>query len=532
MVLGSMAQTIPYTLTQAEPAREKLTQRFFGVEPLGVVDGHVYYLYQPYMAVYGDYSQGNIGNYQIAKYDADLKLLKKEVISLENENRKRSLHSVFQLKGSFYLFSAFQNDKHQKHYLFVQTIDKESLATDANMKMIGEIDFSDINKYYSTYFHHEVSPDSSKVLVYYNVVNKKNENLRYGMYVYTSAMELVWKAENVSPDITEGVFSYQKFRVDNQGNVYLQGTNYTNLKNYYASSNFKDRGFFSSDTYHADFPNYTTQLYLFTDKGKTRKTVNLDLPGKFIRSLTFLPVKNGKVFCAGIYSAPETISAKGTFAFDLDMQTKKMSNLSIREFDQSLIELGFDENEMKRFKRSIDNKEEWDPFNYLLSDIKINSRGEKYFVAEQFIQGTKTERQGNTIVYKTIFLHNDLYVTRLNSKQQISQIDKISKRQYAITTNQFNSYALFEVGDKLYFTYMEIVKKNTMFKNAEPGDTWLIELNRDGTVNREVLNPAGSKHQLFPMTQTGNPFGRSSLIYTTVSLNFKDHALEKISINP
>ena len=195
-----------------------------------------------------------------------------------------------------------------------------------------------------------------------------------------------------------------------------------------------------------------------------------------------------------------------------------------------MIELGFDEKELTKFRKSIDNKQEWDPFDYQLSDIKSTENGKKYFIAEQNIRGTKVEKSGNMTTYRSIFLHNDLFVTGLNKDESIGKIQKISKRQYGPTVDYFNSYALLEKDKHLYFAYMEIMKKNTMLKNAEPGNTYLVELSEDGSIRKSVIPEVEAKNRLFLLPGTGMQVWSHELIYSTMTSNFKDYSVEKIMI--
>ena len=526
---NSFSQEVEYELQRGGIKKDKITKRTFGIESLGFDGEYAYFLYLPYRAVFAETSIGGMQNHLIAKFDRELNEVVKQEIVLENDNRKRQYHGACLVKDRLYVFSAFQNEEHKKHYLFVQSLDKQTLLPGDEMKKIGEIDYSGINKYNETQFHLELSPDNSKILVYYNLVNKDDENLRYGMYVFSSEMELIWKKEHMIPEISGGVFSFQRFRIDNEGNVYLKGTNYTDLDNYYETAAFKDREFFSNDIFYADVPNYVTQLYRFSADG-TQEYVNISLPDKFVRSLTFLSEEDGKLFCAGIWSDPGTISARGTFTFSLDFNSKKISQLSSMEFGQDMIELGFDEKELTKFRKSIDNKQEWDPFDYQLSDIKSTENGKKYFIAEQNIRGTKVEKSGNMTTYRSIFLHNDLFVTGLNKDRTIGKIQKISKRQYGPTVDYFNSYALLEKDKHLYFAYMEIMKKNTMLKNAEPGNTYLVELSEDGSIRKSVIPEVEAKNRLFLLPGTGMQVWSHELIYSTMTSNFKDYSVEKIII--
>ena len=339
-------------------------------------------------------------------------------------------------------------------------------------------------------------------------------------------MNLIWR-NNVSPKFETGVFSYKQFRVDNNADVYLLGAHYEDKKNYYESAHFKDKGFFSKDTYYTDVPNFVFQLYKFSNNGANEEYNSLNLEAKFIRSMGFT-AQDGKVLISGVYSNPQTISARGAFSFYYDVSTGNKTSVSFKEFSTDLIELGFSEKELKRFKRSIDDKTEYDPFDYIISDVKTLSDGSKYFTAEQYITGTKVENNGKQVTYSRIFLNNDVFVVRLKSDNTIDKIDKVSKRQYSLNTARFNSFIDFEKNGSLYFIYNTIKNKDTMFKNAEIGETYISKVKND--VDTEVYKtPESFKVPLImPVTQVELP--DNSVMYGMMSANFKDYKFELIVV--
>ncbi len=524
------AQEIGFNLKKGKILRDKITERTVDISDLGTINGKAFFLFLPFSAVYSNASIGATDNYFVGKFDSDLNLIKRAEIVLQQDKKDLQCEGILMLKDKLLVFSSFQNSKDKKHYLFVQNLNPETLALMPNSKLIGELDYSGLSKYNNTVFQFEISPDSSKVLVFYTLLNKHNETLRTGMYVFDQDMKMKWKNSNIVAKFSGGVFEYNRFRIDNNGNVYLLGLLYKDRDNYFDAAHFRDRGFFSSDTYFTDKPNYTYQLYRYTDEGKTEDIYTLSLPGKFIRSLNYLPVDGNTILCTGMYASTGKISVEGSFAFNFDLGSKQTNGLSTKELGTELISMGFNPNELNRFKRSISNKQEWDPFVYLLDEIKTKKNGDKYFIAEQYINGTKTEKSGNTITYSAIHMHNDLFVVTLSSDYQIKRIDKIQKRQYWLNTDCYNSYSNIEKNGNLYFIYNTFESSDAMFKNIELGDSYITRLDGNGKQQKTTFRKKEEKGQPMPLLKTGMQLSENSIIFTLLSYNWKDYQVQKISI--
>lgn len=521
----SQAQNVSYDLTKGEEMRDKIGKRTMGVQHLLSDSNCFYYLYQPNDAIGEVPALGGGYDYYIARFEKDnLKQVEKKKVELASDLKKNKIQGVFGSNKEIYVFTTFNNNKHKKHYLFVHRVNKESLEVEEDLKKIGEIDYSDIKKHGGTDFSYEFSQDSSKILIYYSMTNDLNQIVRNGMYIYSDEMELIWKNENVKPEIKKGVFAYQDFKVDNSGNVYIKGANYIDMDSYNSSANFKPRGFLSSDKFYADYPNYVTQIYKYSNEGKDQTYISLKLQDKFIRSLTFLPDENGQLLCAGIYSATAMISAKGSFVFNLDIEKNEISNLETKEFGSELIESGFDEKEIKKLRRAMDNSEEWDPYQYILTDIKTDSKGNKYFAAEQYIQGSRSDNTGTFAILN----RNDLYITRIGEDNKIERVDKIKKRQQFIKTRMFNSYAMLENEGVLYFVFNNFNQENTIVNVITHGETYLVALDSEGNEEREIIQSTKDKDKIYMLTKSAFQDSNNSLIFSSASSAFKDYRVNRI----
>lgn len=520
------AQDINYNIKSTEVLRDKLVERSAGLKAIGAINEHAYFLYQPYTAIYSGANIGGKMKHYIGKFDKDVNLIKKVELLLDQKGKEVNFEGIQIVNDKILVFFSFQNKAKKMHYLFSRSVNAETLELEDDTKMIADLDYSGISKYKRTSVQYEVSEDESKIMFFYTVLSKKGEPLRFAVQVYDNELNLIWR-NNVSPKFEIGVFSYKQFKVDNNADVYLLGVHYADKKNYYESANFKDRGFFSSDTYFTDVPNFTYQLYKLSNKGAKEEYENIGIESKFVRSMNFT-AHNGKVLISGIYSNKQTISARGVFSYFYDVSTRKKTAVSTKEFSMALMEKGFSEKELKRFKRSIDDKSEYDPFDYIISEIKILSDGSKYYTAEQFITGTKVQRSGNQVTYSTIFLYNDVYVIRLKSDNSINNIEKIRKRQYSLNTARFNSFIDFEKNGTLYFIYNTIKDKDTMFKNAEIGETYISKLNKSAATKVYKTPESFKVPLIMPATQVELP--NKTVMYGMMSPNFKDYKFELIDV--
>lgn len=260
------AQDINYNIKSTEILRDKLLERSAGLKAIGTISDHAYILYQPYSAIYSGANIGGKKIHYIGKLDKDVNVIKKVELILNQEGAKVDFEGIQIINDKILVFFSFQNQAKKMHYLFSRSVNAETLELEDDTKMIAELDYSGISKYNRTAIQYEVSEDESKIMFFYSVLNKKDEPLRFGVQVYDNELNLIWR-NNVSPKFEAGVFSYKQFRVDNNADVYLLGVHYADKKNYYESANFKGKGFFSSDTYFTDVPNFTYQLYKFSNKG-------------------------------------------------------------------------------------------------------------------------------------------------------------------------------------------------------------------------------------------------------------------------
>jgi hypothetical protein len=528
------AQDVGFTVKSGEEINFKMSDFSPNLRELGAISGYAYFLFLPYNPENSSEIVVGAQKYFIGKCDINNKMVKKTEIVLKKDKKELQFEGVLKLKDQLFVFSSFQNSKDKKHYLFVQKFDPVKVELVDNINLAAELDYSGFRKFNGTTFNMEVSPDSTKVLIFYSLRNNNFEVLRSGMHVYNSDLKQLWENDNVTAKFSDGIFDFNRFKVANDGAVYLLGEHFKDKSNYYEQAHFRSRGFFSADTYFTDTPNYTFEFYKYSQQGVKVDNYSIALPGKFIRSINFFPSDNGIVKCIGMYAAPGKISVEGAFSFDLNQETRLISNLSTKEFGQELLSRDLNQDELKRFRRSIDNKQEWDPYDYILSDIKIKQNGDKYFIAEQYLFGQKkvTQRQAQSVVitYDNIYVHNDLFVVTLNSDNTIKRIDKINKRQYWLATDQYNSYASIEKNNNLYFIYNTFEATDALFKNIEIGDSYITRLDMSGNQAKSVFKKKVESKSPLPLVKTGIKVSNGTLIYSLMPFNNRKYQFEQVII--
>ena len=528
-------QGINFTVKSGEAIKFKMSDFATDIRKLGVIDGNAYFLFLPYRSGGGlEISIGNKSPF-IGKYDLNNKLIKKTEIELKQNKKELDFESALKLKDQMFVFSSFQNKKEKKHYLFVQNFDPNTVELVDNIKPVAELNYSEFSKFDYASFWFNVSPDSSKILIYYSLKNNKSEILRSGFKVYGNDFKLIWGKEDATARFSKGIFEFYLVKVDNEGGVYVTGKHYADKSNYYDEARFSDRGFFSKDIYFTDRPNYTFEMNKYMQYLPEAINYSVAIPGKFIRSMNFSASDGNSITCFGVYAAPGRISVEGSFCFDIAMDSKQTSQLVTSDFGNDLLSHGLDQNELKRFRRSIDNKQEWDPYDYLLSELKTKQNGERYFIAEQFLPGYKkvTSMEGTrrVVTYTNIYLNNDLFLVSLNSDNQVRRTDKITKRQYWLNTNQFNSYASVEKNNNLYFLYNTFASKDGMFSSVEIGDSYITRVKENGDQTKTIFKKKSDDKEPFPLLVTAIKVSEGSLMYGLFPFNNRRYQFERIFIN-
>lgn len=422
--------------------------------------------------------------FTLVKYDKKMNESVSVEIDLEEQNKKKSLEFIVQLNKELYLFSSFTNQKLKTNFLFVQSINKHKLTPNNDIKKIAEIDYSGNSKNNSGDFSYELSRDSSKVLIYYNLPYDKGESEQFGFHVYDNNFNQVWEKKVTLP-YKEELFDVEDYEVDNDGNVYLLGLMY------------KDK---RKSKRHGE-PNYQYQILCYHNNGSEMKEYPIKLEGKFLTDMQIAINEKNEIICGGFYSNEGTYSIIGSYFLKLSGETKEIMTKSFKEFGIDFITQNMTERQEKKTKKKEEKGKDVELFEYDLDNIIIKDDGGAILIGEQFFirvrTYTTTDSQGRTST-RTVYYYyyNDIIAINMSPEGNIEWTEKIAKRQ--VTTDDggfFSSYALAVVGDKLYFVFNDhpenlYYKGEGKLKNFNKGKeslVVLVELDSSGKQTREAL---------------------------------------------
>jgi len=382
----------------------------------------------------------------ISKFDNSLKLKKEVKNDLKYKGKVRKLEDILQIKNEMYAITSFHNRKKEINYLFAQKINS-NLKLAKNLKKIGEIPTRNILN--EGNFDVVFSSDSSKVLVYNDLPYKKGEPEQFAFNIYDNEFNPIWKKKIRLPFNDED-FKIEKYRIDNNGNVYVLGVIY------------KDK----SKSRRRGTANYEYVILSYTNHGTERKTYKLGLKEKFISDLTFKIGKDGNLICSGFYSEKGTYSIKGSYFFRVNTETEVIFNENFKEFDFDFLTVHFSKRKKRRAQKAIqkDNKsKEPELYNYYLDDLIIRSDGGALLIAEQYNTYTQYVQDFGTFnatpSYRTVthYYYNDIILVNIDPKGEIEWTARIPKWQHTINDfGRHSSYKKVILKDRLVFLFNDI----------------------------------------------------------------------------
>ncbi len=443
----------------------------------------------------------------IEKYNSQMEQTKSEDITLKYKGKHLDFEELISLNNNLFLLSSFHNKAKKKNYLFTQMINMRTLESGKTLKKIGEIDTRGINK--EGHFGLHISRDSSKVMIFSNIPNKKGDPESFAVNVYNDQFEEVW-SRNIRLPYNDDKFTVEEYRVDDRGNVYFLGVIYQD------KAKSRRRG----------QPNYQYTILAYTNNGEDYEEYKIKINDRFITDLTFRVADQGELICSGFYSDKGTYSVKGTYFFRLNPDTQEMYNSNFKEFDfDFLTALMSDRRKAKAEKaeRSGNTKKQAELYSYSLDKLILRSDGGALLVAEQYFVERQNDnnrygynygywganpwnRGFNDIEY--YYNYNDIIVVNIQPDGEIEWTARIPKRQE--TRNDggyFSSYAMSIVRDKIYFIYNDNIRNfqqnnkrqnRIHYFNGRSSIIALAEISRDGSV---ITYPLASNREAGTLTR-------------------------------
>jgi hypothetical protein len=392
--------------------------------------------------------------YIIEHYNNKLNLVNSKELKLEYDGKELYKQFTMYMNNELYIFSSFQNQKKKANYLFVQSLNLKTLTPNKDLKMIAEIDYSGFSKYNSGSFKHHLSPDSSKLLIYYDKPYDKGAKEKFGLHVYNSSMEEIWSAEYSIPYVEE-LCDIEQTMVSDAGDVYMLASVYKEKRK------AKRKG----------KPNYQYHVLKYSDKAGENEYV-VESKKKFLTDMRIAIAADNNIICAGFYSEMGTYSIGGSYYMRIDSKTEEVIASNYYEFGVDFITMNLTERQEKKVKKKVARGNDVEMYEYDLRDIVLRDDGGILLTGEQYYvrvvtTTTSTGNGGTTTTTTYYYYYNDIIVINISPEGIIEWTTKVPKRQ--VSTNDggfYSSYTMAIVEDKLYFVFND----NARNLNYKQGD--------------------------------------------------------------
>jgi hypothetical protein len=453
----------------------------------------------------------NTGDY-IVKHDIKTNTVTNLKVELKNKKSvEREFESIELINDKIYLFSSFNNKKHQKYYFFSETINTDPLAYNYDEQMIAEIDYSTLKGGKVGNFNVSLSPDGSHLLLSYFLLNKKNLILSFGLNLLDREMNVLFSHTNDFTEMEKGAeVWYGTSIVDNAGNIYFSSR----------IDQKKQRKLF---------------ITLYPSDGSEAKVMEIPLSeGKNVLAEKLTTNNDNQLVCAGFYTSVGIESASGVFSALFTPSFDQAPIVHEMNFSNDLLTKGLSDKEAQNvIKEKEKGKDFDDDYNYLFEDqVHFRKDGGFDIIAEKYKRILYTQTQWGAVKSTTksyFHYYDDIFICSYKKDGSINWLQKIPRNQRLTNwRDALGSYSVhYDENEQIRIFYSDIQTNFLMEVNqAQPllitydmnGKESLITL-FTGDENKDVrqslmpqfLTPLGNSTYLFSQVHFGKMFGNSSL---------------------
>lgn len=469
---------------------------------------------------------------KLSRYSNELNLELNTTPNLKEGKKDKILEKVIYMDNEMYLFSSFKNQKLKKNFLFFQSIDKETLELDDDLQKVAEIDYSSNSRYNAGNFGFEMSRDSTKLMVYYNLPYNKNENEKFGFHVFDKHMNEIWKKDITLP-YTDNLFVVKNYELDNNGNAHILGKVY----NDYAVEKIGGN------------PNYNFEILSYLNNGSTLKKYHIKTKDKYLSDMQIVVNKQQDIICTGFYSDRIDTKLKkvllnsfykeptivGSFFIKVDGESTEIINENYEKFSVGFMTKHMKGRKKKSFTKQFLKGKNKELSKYNLHDLIIRTDGGIVMIAEQYSESSVTTAGTSRKDRRYVF--GNIIVINISPDGVIEWSEKIAKKQS--TLNDFgytSSYYVAVTGDKLRFIYNDNIK-NLNYKeggkklsNYSPTlkgiAAMMVTIDSDGKQSKEILYKVEDEKLILYPQMIKQIHEKEVLLY---GLYYKSHSLGKMT---
>lgn len=399
----------------------------------------------------------------LEKYDFKCNQLKSVDIDLKSTSgRKKSILKLWHSTDKIYMFSDYEEPSKNEHNLTVQTVNKNSLNPNSDVKQIASMDNSKGFKWDSGIYQFAQSPDSTCLLIYFETPKLRGEFQEIGLQVYDQKMNLKWEGLVEIP-YKEELFRPDDFKIGNDGKVYILGSLY--------KDKLKDRV--------NGMPNYAPRILCFSEGGTLEFNYDLKMGELFLVDKTLTLNDEGDIICAGFYSEEGKMAINGVFSVVIDGKSLEIKNSSRKAFEMDMVVGGITKKEEAQNSKS----KSADPqlIKYKLRDLISKKDGGYTLIGEQYYTYTSEGSTGNGGTYTiTHYAYNHIVVIDFAKNGDVNWATKVFKFQHTKSDGgYYSSFATCQVDDHLYLIYNDNIENLGL---VEAGRTKSFNGGRKGTI--------------------------------------------------
>lgn len=475
-------------------------------------------------ALYLSFPVHDSRNLRVQKYQSYHRVVKFNIPALEAqtdylmpyfEKHRLSFEEAMRMKDKVYVFSSFQDASTKKHILYGQLLDPVTLKLD-KAQCVAELDYSGYNRFKKCKFAFSVSPDSSKLMVFFSLVNKENEVIRTGLNVLDMDLNLIRKIDINDVPMKEGYMLFDLFKIDNNANVYIVGKYFESKAESEKTVNIENDGLFGGSIMSDKMLIYSYVLYIYPSDHRHASNCDVKIPNYFCQKLNLYIDPQGGIRIYGLFSTGASAHSSGFFTGTVNKTGKIIENVKTFLFKPEMLALDFENPDLRGFGQKMSEDADMIPFDYTLEDISFNTRGEPIFISDQYINRLVQVASGNRNMIYTLEpgkSYHHLFVCLLDSNWQFKHVVTINKPQ----SSKYDWYASdfhFMSGNKIYFLYNITISKKDY-------DAFISRVDENGALTTQKLNREGKSILDLPLFRYSIQVGENSVVYNTFATAFK-----------
>ncbi len=421
-------------------------------------------------------------------YDKDMNLKAEKVINFNLDAKKYLYSGAYFIKDKIVHFIQEHNRKEDKNYLYAAYTDM-NLVTGDKTYIIDEASEDAVG-----FGTRNISPDSTKVVIYNELVGRRKDPNTLNFKVYNSNLTEVILDKTAILPIKSKNFERKSVQVDNLGNVYVLAKVYKEKE-----ERVKDQ----SDYYY--------KVIVF-NKEDNPKEFDFDYPNKDIESIDIIPGENNTLVCTGFLKilnsgffgkGKKTLISDELFTAIIDCKTLTVS--SSKKFELEGL-----------YPEKPKKAEDYVP--YKVREIFHRKDGGSVVVAEQYklvVVTSYSQYGGASTRYYYYFC--DIAVININSKSEVESVSKMPKYQMNAANPSIIS---------TYFDGVTYIVYEDLEKNAE------AENDKETKRSTKSMFSSSSKNALMLMTVTSTGEMKKEVIYSYKETKIRPRIASSMVISP